>query len=197
MTITVWRCGNRRQAGCWRQHCVASRLGECASRGDGRGNYVDAANGELVLSNFRGRDGLRFELRPSSRRSAYSAVEASDATLRESEERFRIRGGCRAGPYLDVGLEQHVFQQALARVYGRSLERELGNGWVRVCIRVILKRCPRTQAFDARNRSLCNTGSDEMTASIAGFQTRECRATTRNGMFAGYIGSCVDVTELR
>ena len=55
-------------AGDWRQHCVARGLGECASGSDDLGNCVDAANGELVLSNSRGRDGLRIEPRPHSRR---------------------------------------------------------------------------------------------------------------------------------
>ena len=33
-------------------------------------------------------------------------------------------------------------------------------------------------------------------ASIAGYRTRASHAMTQQGTFAGYIGSCVDVTEL-
>src|SRR5439155_8219256 len=58
----------------WRQHRIASRPRKCASSGDDVGNYSDAANGQLVLFNSRGRDGLRVELRPNSYRSGYSAV---------------------------------------------------------------------------------------------------------------------------
>jgi hypothetical protein len=51
----------------WRQHCIASRSGECASGGDDVGTSVDAANRERVLFNFRGRDGIRVELRSHPR----------------------------------------------------------------------------------------------------------------------------------
>jgi hypothetical protein len=56
-------------AGSWRQHCVASSPGNWASGGDDVGNPGDAANGERVLFSSRGRDGLRVERRPHSRRS--------------------------------------------------------------------------------------------------------------------------------
>ena len=56
-------------AGGWRQHCIARRPGKCASGRDDVGNPGDTANGEFVLFNPRGRDGLRVELRSHSRRS--------------------------------------------------------------------------------------------------------------------------------
>ena len=57
-------------AGSWRQHCIAGRaMGSAQAVAMTWGIVVDTDDGELVLSNSRGRDGLRVELRPHSRRS--------------------------------------------------------------------------------------------------------------------------------
>jgi len=78
LVIFVGGCNNYRVAawppqagaGSWRQYCISRGHGEWASGGHYMGNYGDTANGELVLFNSRGRDGLRVELRSHSRRSA-------------------------------------------------------------------------------------------------------------------------------
>ena len=45
------------------------------------------------------------------------------------------------------------------------------------------------------SRLKCITGCGEKMESIAGFSTTVCRDSTRMVSFAGYIGSCIDITE--
>ena len=119
---------------------------------------------------------------------------------RESESRFRIVAD--AAPVLiwmaNVDKLCTFFNKPWLTFTGRSLEQELGNGWAEGVHPDDLQKCLKiyTEAFDARK------------AFVMQYRLRRCDGEYRwisdqgvarhdaQGNFAGYIGSCVDVTEL-
>jgi PAS domain S-box-containing protein len=123
----------------------------------------------------------------------------AEATLRESEERFRLVAN--TAPVMiwmaDVnGLCTYVNQPWL-EFTGRTVEAELGNGWrdllnpedvdryLNIVAKAMDRREPfrnehRLRRYDGEYRWMLGTGVPRFHA---------------DGSFAGYIGSCVDVTE--
>src|SRR6266700_3445601 len=127
-------------------------------------------------------------------------LEISEAGLRESEQRFRIVAD--AAPVLIwmSGVDKlcTFFNKPWLEFTGRSLEKELGNGWAEGVHADDVQRCFKiyTEAFGARK------------AFVVQYRLRrhdgEYRWITDHGVprydvqknFAGYIGSCMDVTDL-
>jgi PAS domain S-box-containing protein len=127
-------------------------------------------------------------------------LQASEAGLRESEERFSIVAD--AAPVLIwmAGVDKlcTFFNKPWLDFTGRSLKQEMGNGWAEGVHPDDLQRCLKiyTEAFDARK------------AFVMQYRLRrndgEYRWISDNGVprydahknFTGYIGSCIDVTEL-
>ena len=123
-----------------------------------------------------------------------------ETELRESEERFRIVAD--AAPVLIwmSGADKlcTFFNEAWLKFTGHRLEQEMGNGWAKGVHPDDLQRCLKiyTEAFDARQRFVMQ------------YRLRrhdgEYRWVSDNGVpcydaqknFAGYIGSCLDITEL-
>jgi PAS domain S-box-containing protein len=120
--------------------------------------------------------------------------------LRESEERFRIVAD--AAPVLIwmSGADKlcTFVNEAWLKFTGHRLEQEMGNGWAKGVHPDDLQRCLKiyTEAFDTRQRFVMQ------------YRLRrhdgEYRWVSDNGVpcydaqknFAGYIGSCLDITEL-
>jgi PAS domain S-box-containing protein len=124
----------------------------------------------------------------------------AEEELRESEARFRTVAD--AAPVLIwmAGLDKlcTFFNQPWLEFTGRTMEQEMGNGWTEGVHPDDLQRCMKiyVQAFDAREpfvmqyrlrrhdgeyRSISDTG-------VPRYDAQE--------NFAGYIGSCVDITDL-
>ena len=126
--------------------------------------------------------------------------KTGETVLRESESRFRIVAD--AAPVLIwmSGVDKlcTFFNKSWLEFTGRSVEQELGNGWAEGVHPDDLQRCLKTytEAFDARKPFV-------MQYRLRRYDG-EYRWTSDNGVprydtlgeFAGYIGSCVDVTEL-
>ena len=137
-------------------------------------------------------DGLIIYFREITDRKRY------DAALQESESRFRrladsvpvliwMSGPDKAGVY---------FNKTWLDFTGRPLERELGEGWIELvhpddlpaleaCARAFAARQPfqtdfRLRRHDGEWRWMFDTGMPRFTP---------------DGNFAGYIGSCIDITE--
>ena len=127
-------------------------------------------------------------------------LQASDATLRESEERFRIVAD--AAPVLiwmsAVDKMCTFFNRRWLEFTGRSLEQELGNGWAEGVHPGDLKRCLNTytEAFDARKPFVMQYRLRRNDGEYRWISDEGVPRYDANGTFAGYIGSCVDVTEL-
>src|SRR6266536_4866995 len=120
--------------------------------------------------------------------------------LQESESRFQFVAD--AAPVLIwmAGLDKlcTFFNKPWLQFTGRSMEQELGNGWAEGVHPDDLQKCLEvyTEAFDARQpfvmqyRLRRNDGEYRWLSDqgVARYDSQE--------NFAGYIGSCVDVTEL-
>ena len=121
------------------------------------------------------------------------------SALRESEERFRLMA--EAAPVMlwmaDLNKRCTYFNRGWLEFTGRTLEEELGDGWTERCHQDDLQRCLeiyssafddrsefrmeyRLQRFDGEFRWVIHTGVPRFMA---------------DHRFAGYIGSCFDITE--
>jgi PAS domain S-box-containing protein len=119
---------------------------------------------------------------------------------RESESRFRIVAD--AAPVLiwmaDVDKLCTFFNQPWLKFTGRSLEQELGNGWAEGVHPDDLQKCLEiyTEAFDARKAFVMQYRLRRYDGEYRWISDQGVARHDARGNFAGYIGSCVDVTEL-
>ena len=130
-----------------------------------------------------------------------SERKTAEARLQESEQRFRIVAD--AAPVLiwlaDTDKLCYWFNQTWLDYTGRAMEQEAGNGWaegvhpedLQRCLDVYVdhfdRRLPfhmeyRLKHIDGEYRWLHDNGVPRFDAA---------------GVFAGYIGSCTDITDMR
>jgi two-component system, LuxR family, sensor kinase FixL len=120
--------------------------------------------------------------------------------LRESESRFRIVAD--AAPVLIwmAGADKlcSFFNKPWLQFTGRSMEQELGNGWAEGVHQDDLERCVQvyTSAFDARQTFVMQYRLRRNDGEYRWVSDQGVPRYDTHGTFAGYIGSCVDVTEL-
>jgi PAS domain S-box-containing protein len=123
----------------------------------------------------------------------------AEFALRESEERFRLMSN--TAPVMiwmdDTDKLCTYFNKPWLDFTGRPLSAELGNGWADGVHAEDLRRCMETysQAFDRREplrmeyRLRASDGEYHWLLDIG------VPRFNSDGSFAGYIGSCIDVTE--
>ena len=120
--------------------------------------------------------------------------------LRESESRFRIVAD--AAPVLIwmAGVDKlcSFFNKPWLQFTGRSVEQELGNGWAESVHQDDLERCLHVygSAFDARQSFVMQYRLRRHDGEYRWVSDQGVPRYDTHGTFAGYIGSCVDVTEL-
>src|SRR5215468_394699 len=120
--------------------------------------------------------------------------------LRESESRFRIIAD--AAPVLIwmAGADKlcTFFNKPWLQFTGRSMEQELGNGWVEGVHQDDLERCRQiyTNALDARQPYVMQYRLRRHDGEYRWISDQGVPRYDTHGTFAGYIGSGVDVTEL-
>jgi PAS domain S-box-containing protein len=125
--------------------------------------------------------------------------EQSVQAVRESEERFRLVANTAPVMIWMAGIDRlcTYLNQPWLEFTGRPLEAELGNGWVDGVHDEDVKRCLETytQAFDQRQpfsmeyRVRRNDGEYRWIFDIG------VPRFSRDNSFAGYIGSCLDITD--
>ncbi|MGL5033004.1 MAG: PAS domain S-box protein, partial [Microcystaceae cyanobacterium] len=133
---------------------------------------------------------IRFEITQSKQ---------AEEVLRESEERFRIMAD--SCPVLlwvaDTRTLCTFFNQTWLDFRGRSLEEEYGKGWVEgvhpddvaMCMEIYLTSFAKRQSFEMEYRLQRFDGEYRWLLDVG-----TPRFLT-DGSFAGYIGSCVDITD--
>ena len=120
--------------------------------------------------------------------------------LRESESRFRIVAD--AAPVLIwmAGSDKlcTFFNKPWLDFTGRSTEQELGNGWTEGVHPDDLKNCLGiyANAFDSQQPFVMQYRLRRNDGEYRWISDQGIPRYNEQGRFAGYIGSCVDVTEL-
>jgi len=200
-TITVWRRGSRRQAlvvgGSIVLLVVLASAQAVALTWGIMATPLTVSLFYLILV-----AAMAYELSYDLIRAARLArqLQASEATLRESEQRFRLVANSAPVMIWMSGTDKlcTFFNNPWLDFTGRTIEQELGNGWAESVHPDDLQRCLKTyvEAFDAREPFV-------MQYRLRRYDG-EYRLISDNGVprydaqknFAGYIGSCMDVTEL-
>jgi len=122
-----------------------------------------------------------------------------ESVLRESEERFRLMADTAPTLIWMSGTDKlcTFFNQGWLHFTGRALDEELGNGWASGVHADDLARCLHVynSAFDARSKFVMEyrlLRHDNQYRWIVDYGVPRFGS---NGIFLGYIGSCIDITE--
>jgi two-component system, LuxR family, sensor kinase FixL len=124
----------------------------------------------------------------------------AEEALRESEVRFRVVAD--AAPVLIwmSGVDKlcTFFNKPWLEFTGRSLEQEMGNGWAKGVHPDDLQRCLKiyTEAFDARKAFVMHYRLRRNDGEYRWISDNGVPRYDAQGNFGGYIGSCLDLTEL-
>ena len=123
----------------------------------------------------------------------------AEEALRESEERFRLVANTAPVMIWMSGPDKlcTYFNQPWLEFTGRTLEAELGNGWAEGvhpedfgrCLDTFIKSFDRREDFQMEYRMRRHDGEYRWLSDIG------VPRFNPDGTFAGYIGSCIDVTE--
>jgi PAS domain S-box-containing protein len=122
-----------------------------------------------------------------------------ERALRESEERFRLMAD--TAPVLVWRADTHNFCDFVNRPWleftGRTMEQELGNGWSEGIWPEDLDRSLRTcmSAFDARQPFRMEFRLRRADGAYRWVLDTGVPRYAPDGSFAGYIGSCLDITD--
>jgi len=200
-TITVWRRGNRRQAlvvgGSIVLLVILAGAQAVAMTWGILATPLTVSLFYLILVAAMAYE-LSYDLIHAAQLNRQ--LQASEATLRESEQRFRIVAN--AAPVLiwmsSVDKLCTFFNKRWLEFTGRSLEQELGNGWADGVHRDDLQKCLKTytEAFDARKPFVMQYRLRRNDGEYRWISDDGVPRYDADGAFAGYIGSCVDVTDL-
>ncbi len=126
-------------------------------------------------------------------------LQASKGALLESEERFRIVAD--AAPVLIwmSGVDKlcTFFNKTWLEFTGRTLKQEMGNGWAEGVHADDFQSCLKTyvEAFDARQRFAMQYRLRRRDGEYRWISDNGVPRYDSQKNFAGYIGSCVDVTD--
>jgi PAS domain S-box-containing protein len=125
--------------------------------------------------------------------------EQSAHVVRESEERFRLVANTAPVMLWMVGTDRlrNYVNQSWLEFTGRPLEAELGNGWAEGIHDEDLKRSLETylQAFDQRQSFVMEYRIRRHDGEYRWIIDTGVPRFKPDGSFAGYIGSCLDITD--
>ena len=130
--------------------------------------------------------------------SDISERKRAEASLRENEERFRLLADTAPVMIWVSGQDKlcTYFNKRWLNFTGRSLEQELGNGWVTGVYQEDLDRCVTiySRSFDARRDFQMEYRLRRADGEFRWILDSGTPVYSAEG-FEGYIGSCIDITE--
>ena len=119
--------------------------------------------------------------------------------VRESEQRFDLVANMAPVLIWMSGLDKRCiyFNQPWLDFTGRGLQAELGNGWAEGVHSEDFERCLKTyvEAFDRRDTFKMEYRLRRHDGEYRWMLDTGVPRFTADGSFAGYIGSCIDVTD--
>ena len=125
----------------------------------------------------------------------------AEAALKESEERFRNMADSAPVLIWVSGPDKlcTFFNKRWLEFTGRSMEQELGNGWAEGVHTEDLERCWATYslAFDQRVTFHLEYRLRRADGEYRCVMDDGVARFSPDGAFAGYIGSCIDITDLK
>ncbi len=162
----------------------------------------------VELGRLRARLERQVAERTAELQSAYDLLqrelaerEQAERAVRESEERFRNMADTAPVLIWVSGPDKLVtfLNKGWLSFRGRTEEQEIGNGWADGVHPEDLDRCIGTynKSFDARHGFEMEYRLRRADGEYRWVLDCGVPRITSNGDFAGYIGSCVDITDLR
>lgn len=119
--------------------------------------------------------------------------------LRESETHYRTLANSGQALIWTSGLDRKCdyFNQPWLDFTGRTLEQELGDGWMEYVFPDDLKRCIMIsqRAFDKREKFSMEYRIRHADGSYRWIQDNSSPRYNSKGDFIGYIGHCLDITD--
>jgi PAS domain S-box-containing protein len=123
----------------------------------------------------------------------------AEEALRESESRFRIMADTAPTLIWMSGLDKlcTYFNQVWLDYTGRTMEQELGNGWTDGVHQEDFDLCRKTyaEAFDRREPFQMEYRLRKADGQYGWVFDKGVPRYFPSGEFAGYIGTCIDMTE--
>jgi PAS domain S-box-containing protein len=155
--------------------------------------------GIALLADERAKTDLANAKDEALRAIAEAAVRRrAEALLRQSEERFRSMADNAPVMIWVSGLDKQCtfFNKPWLDFTGRAMEQELGNGWTSGVHPEDLERCMEiyNSSFDARRSFQMGYRLRRADGQFRWMLDRG-RPYYREGEFAGFIGSCIDLNE--
>ena len=125
----------------------------------------------------------------------------AERSLTETEARFRIAADAAPVMIWMSGPDKlcTFFNRPWLEFTGRTLKQEMGNGWTEGVHRDDLERCLKTygEAFDGRQPFEMEYRLRRHDGQYRWISDTGRPRQDKQGNFAGYIGSCLDITERR
>jgi len=177
------------------------------------GNELRRSGFAVIESLHRRKDGSTFPVELSMRlvelERDYVVVVARDITerkrageaIKESESRFRLVADTAPVMIWMSSTDKlcNYFNKPWLDFTGRSIEQELGNGWAEAVHPDDLERCLQSyvQSFDRRQGFSMEYRLRRRDGEYRWILDIGVPRFNHDGSFAGYIGSCIDVTQRR
>lgn len=171
--------------------CTLYEVEHRLRRHDGEYRYMQVRAVPIVEADGRVREWTGSHTDITDRKQA-------EAAIRESEERFRTLAD--NAPMLlwmsDTNAQYEFFNQGWLSFTGRTLEQELGNGWTEGVHPEDLQRCLDLHlgAFQTRQPFEVEYRLRRADGEYRWILDRGAPRVQPNGTFAGFIGSCIDIT---